>query len=80
MRLTISTADYERTHGRKPRGRGNWAFRVSLGNGRGGWTTLLDPGFFYGTLTEGRRRATLYARREAAVVGAAVEARIDVLG
>ncbi len=29
--MTISTSNYEFTHGRKPRGKGSWAFQFFIG-------------------------------------------------
>lgn len=31
MHITVNTRDFENSHGRKPRGDGTWAFRLSGG-------------------------------------------------
>lgn len=50
--MKTSTAEFEASHGRKPRGRGNWWFRVTATDGDGKYTT--DERNAFGTLTEAR--------------------------
>lgn len=54
--MTTITTAYENTHGRKPKGTGNWALRVTGTNGRGAYTS--ETYFLYGPLPEAKREAT----------------------
>lgn len=57
MTVSISTAQYERAHGRKPRGRGSWAFFFD-------GDESIDSAFWVsGMYVEARRQAIQEARR-----------------
>jgi len=53
--ITISTRAYELSHGRKPKGRGSWAFFFD------GMTDINDAKWFQGTYTEGLKLARAWA-------------------
>ena len=78
MRTTNSTADYERTHGRKPRGDGNWAFRLSVLTADG-WTVAVEMFFARGTFTVARSLARSAAKTHATLRNAS-EALVEALG
>jgi hypothetical protein len=52
-RVTVSTRQYEASHGHKPRGRGLWAFKIGE-----------RTGFITGTYTEAKNEAIKQAKRE----------------
>jgi hypothetical protein len=58
MPIETYTNEYERSHGRKPRGAGSWAFTFRRG---GKWTS--EPTFIHGrTFGEAKRDAMRKAR------------------
>jgi hypothetical protein len=57
MNTTFTTAAFERSHGRKPRGRGEWGFQQSASH-RAFFEDLTgEMQFFRGTLTEAKAQA-----------------------
>jgi len=57
MLKRTDTNDYEAAHGRKPRGRGSWAFYAVVSNGSGYSNVWSGCKFFAGTYTEAKRAA-----------------------
>lgn len=55
MKVTFNTADFEATHGRKPKGDGLWTFEIVYENGRGGFA--FDEFRFNGKFAEAKRAA-----------------------
>ena len=66
MRITFDTRDYEMAHGRRPRGRGNWAFcPAEHYSAYAPPDFSLDQTFWAGpnlTYTEARREAARHFR------------------
>lgn len=69
MRITYSPRPFEFSHGRKPRGRGLWAFRVCYTDATGQRQQSPDV-FFDGLFSAARRAALVHARELAANAGA----------
>jgi len=56
MKIEVKTGEYEFSHGKKPRGKGSWAFYM------GKKTDTFDAHFFYGTYAEAVKQAKAKAR------------------
>jgi len=63
MNQTHGTRQYEISHGKKPRGRGNWAIEVTAWRGLGSTTETIFPGPGL-TLTEAREAAVSKMKSE----------------
>lgn len=73
MKVTLNTSEYERSHGRKPKGRGLWMLSLTIHDGQGGYA---DEDFEYnGTLTEAKKAARDHVRN----CGRAKEVIVTVL-
>jgi len=57
MTTSTTTAPYERSHGKAPRGYGAWAFQRSTTRTAYTSDCYGDTDFFTGTYTEARRQA-----------------------
>jgi len=80
MKTVFRHNDYIRSHGRAPKGRGCWGFRITGYDGRGGYTTLASEWFAANdTLAGAKRQAKAEARRMASDIGRVREMIIDVL-
>ena len=81
MKTTFNTDEYVRSHGRDPKGTGQWAFRIMGTDGLGSWTTLADPWFApCSTLTAAKKAAKERGKSMARDIGRVREIVIDVLG
>ena len=61
-RIEIDTHDYERSHGKTPRGYGSWAFSATHPGSRE-WR-IEQARFFHGSWGEARRQAIAWAKAE----------------
>ena len=82
MKKSHSNRDYENTHGKSPKGRGSWAFKVSVYATNRGWT---DLGIHFAssnlTLAQARKETQDWAAQEArATIGGATEVQTETLG
>jgi len=57
MSTEFTNSDYERTHGKSPRGEGGWAFQRSSARTAFSRERYGEVEFFYGTLTVARKQA-----------------------
>jgi len=57
MKIEVRTNEYERAHGKKPRGLGNWAFWMGSDT-----RDIEKANSFFGTYTEACRQARIKAR------------------
>ena len=57
MSTTFTTAPFERSHGRKPKGHGDWAFQAATRDTAFESELTGEVQFFNGTFTEARAEA-----------------------
>jgi len=57
MSTTFTTAPFERSHGRKPKGHGDWAFQAATRDTAFESELTGEVEFFNGTFTEARAEA-----------------------
>lgn len=81
MRTTCHTDDYERAHGRAPRGEGTWAFTALAYAPARGATALFNNEYrtYRGTYAAAKKRAAEEAKAEARTIGGANEVILTVL-
>lgn len=60
MTPPVTTAAFERSHGRRPRGTGSWAFSASQTSRAFTDDLRGNVAFFQGTFTEARRQAVAH--------------------
>lgn len=72
--MRTNTAEFEFSHGRKPRGFGNWALEVTGTDGQGRYTT--EQYFGQGTLAEVKKDVCRRFKDEVGEVKAIVEVTV----
>ncbi len=72
--MRTNTNEYQFSHGKKPRGLGNWCLRLTGTNGQGSYTT--ETFFVHGLLTEAKRDACRRFKNEVGGVKSIVECEV----
>ena len=72
--MRMETAEYEFSHGRKPRGQGDWAFDLTFTDGNG--RSCTETRFANGTLAQARAAAWRQIRRTVGGAKTLVECKV----
>lgn len=77
MRVTFDTAEFVRSHGKQPRGDGDWAFRVMLTSDTG--CSDLGTVWARGTLAQAKAEVRQRVKQERSMCSRVTGAYVDVL-